>query len=159
MLLQPGAGKSELLNSDDVSSYQQTLNKENSAQDSAAKQTFDQTLINLFPKNPLQAMTEENMLQIITFAIFIGVGIIMVGSKAQMVHKFLEQTNEVLMYIVTMIMSVFAMELCPSGTHLQGQDLGQFSNWDVLLYCIVSLGNPFLCSLWYCCQVMEERVH
>lgn len=88
LVLQPGAGKSELLNSDDVSSYQQTLEKEDSSQDSAAKQTFDQTLINLFPKNPLQAMTDENMLQIITFAIFIGVGIIMVGSKAQMVHKF-----------------------------------------------------------------------
>lgn len=112
LVLQPGAGKSELLNSDDVSSYQQTLEKEDSSQDSAAKQTFDQTLINLFPKNPLQAMTDENMLQIISFAIFIGVGIIMVGSKAQMVHKFLEQTNDVLMYIVTMIMSVFA----PIGT-------------------------------------------
>jgi Na+/H+-dicarboxylate symporter len=46
---------------------------------------FDQTLINLFPKNPLQAMSEGNMLQIITFAIFIGIGIIMVGSKAQVV--------------------------------------------------------------------------
>ncbi|SCS35195.1 dicarboxylate/amino acid:cation symporter [Staphylococcus caeli] len=111
-ILQPGSGKSELLKSDDVSSYKQTLNKENSAQDSPAKQTFDQTLINLFPKNPLQAMATENMLQIITFAIFIGVGIIMVGAKAQLIHKFLDQTNEVLMYIVTMIMSVFA----PIGT-------------------------------------------
>ncbi|MBZ8173886.1 dicarboxylate/amino acid:cation symporter [Staphylococcus cohnii] len=112
LVLQPGEGKSDLLKSEDVSSYQKTLDKEDNSQSSAAKQSFDQTLINLFPKNPLQAMSEENMLQIITFAIFIGGGLIMVGSKAEAVHRLFEQTNEVLMYIVTMIMSVFA----PIGT-------------------------------------------
>src|SRR5699024_2402304 len=112
LIFNPGGGKSDLLQSEEVSSYQKTLDKKDGPQAAAADQTFDQTLINLFPKNPLQSMTDENMLQIITFAIFIGIGIIMVGSKAQMVHKFFEQTNEVLMYIVTMIMSVFA----PIGT-------------------------------------------
>lgn len=112
LVLQPGEGKSDLLKSKDVSSYQKTLDKEDNSQSSAANQSFDQTLINLFPKNPLQAMSEENMLQIITFAIFIGVGLIMVGSKAEGVYRLFEQTNEVLMYIVTMIMSVFA----PIGT-------------------------------------------
>jgi Na+/H+-dicarboxylate symporter len=112
LIFKPGAGHSDLLNSKDVTKYQQTLNKQNEGQDSAAKQTFDQTLINLFPKNPLQAMSEGNMLQIITFAIFIGVGIIMVGSKAQVVHRFFEQFNEVLMYVITMIMNLFA----PIGT-------------------------------------------
>ncbi|MEP9852344.1 dicarboxylate/amino acid:cation symporter [Staphylococcus aureus] len=112
LIFNPGGGKSDLLQSEEVSSYQKTLDKKDGPQAAAADQTFDQTLINLFPKNPLQSMIDENMLQIITFAIFIGIGIIMVGSKAQMVHKFFEQTNEVLMYIVTMIMSVFA----PIGT-------------------------------------------
>ncbi|MDU9418116.1 dicarboxylate/amino acid:cation symporter [Staphylococcus lloydii] len=112
LIFKPGAGHSDLLNSKDVTKYQQTLNKQNEGQDTAAKQTFDQTLINLFPKNPLQAMSEGNMLQIITFAIFIGVGIIMVGSKAQVVHRFFEQFNEVLMYVITMIMNLFA----PIGT-------------------------------------------
>ena len=112
LVLQPGEGKSDLLKSEDVSSYQKTLDKEDNSQSSAANQSFDQTLINLFPKNPLQAMSEENMLQIITFAIFIGIGLIMVGSKAEGVYRLFEQTNEVLMYIVTMIMSVFA----PIGT-------------------------------------------
>ena len=112
LVLQPGEGKSDLLKSEDVSSYQKTLDKEDNSQSSAANQSFDQTLINLFPKNPLQAMSEENMLQIITFAIFIEIGLIMVGSKAEGVYRLFEQTNEVLMYIVTMIMSVFA----PIGT-------------------------------------------
>ncbi|WP_342610385.1 dicarboxylate/amino acid:cation symporter [Staphylococcus hsinchuensis] len=110
MLFQPGQGKSDLFKSKDVDKYEQTLKKDSGGE--ATNQTFDQTLIDLFPKNPVKAMTDENMLQIITFAIFIGIGIIMVGSKAQIVHKFFEQTNEVLMYIITMIMNVFA----PIGT-------------------------------------------
>ena len=57
-------------------------------------------------------MTDGNMLQIITFAIFIGIGIIMVGSKADAVYRLFDQTNEVLMYIITMIMNLFA----PIGT-------------------------------------------
>ncbi|RIM75246.1 dicarboxylate/amino acid:cation symporter [Staphylococcus arlettae] len=112
LIFKPGDGHSDLLKSEDVSSYQKTLDKQSQGSENAAEQTFDQTLINLFPKNPLQAMSEGNMLQIITFAIFIGVGIIMIGSKAQIVHKFFEQTNEVLMYIITMIMNLFA----PIGT-------------------------------------------
>lgn len=112
LLLKPGEGHSDLLKSDDVSSYKQTLKQQDKAKDSPANQTFDQTLISLFPKNPIQSMTEGNMLQVITFAIFVGVGLIMVGSKAEIVHRFFEQTNEVLMYIITMIMGLFA----PIGT-------------------------------------------
>lgn len=57
-------------------------------------------------------MTEGNMLQVITFAIFIGIGIMMVGQKGEKVHHFFEQLNEVLMYIISMIMRKFA----PIGT-------------------------------------------
>ncbi len=32
------------------------------------------TLLNIIPKNPLQGMVEGNMLQIITFALFMGIG-------------------------------------------------------------------------------------
>lgn len=50
-------------------------------------QTFDQTLINLFPQNPMKSMVEQDMLPIITFAIFIGVGMIALGSKVEAVKK------------------------------------------------------------------------
>lgn len=112
LVVKPGAGHSDLLNSKEVTAYEKTLKDQNAAEDAPAKQTFDQTLINLFPKNPIMSMTEGNMLQVITFAIFIGIGIMVVGKKAEVVHKFFEQTNEVLMYIISMIMNVFA----PIGT-------------------------------------------
>ena len=60
----------------------------------------------------MQSMVEQDMLPIITFAIFIGIGMIALGNKIEVVRTFLEQTNDILMYIVTMIMNVFA----PIGT-------------------------------------------
>ena len=112
LIVKPGAGHSDLLKSEEVATYQKQLDSQKSGADSPMNQTFDQTLINFFPKNAVQAMTEGNMLQIITFAIFIGIGIMMVGEKGKIVHKFFEQFNEVLMYIISMIMNVFA----PIGT-------------------------------------------
>ncbi len=112
LIVRPGAGHSDLLKSKEVTAYQKKLEGQKSAADSPVNQTFDQTVINFFPKNPLEAMSGGNMLQIITFAIFIGIGIMMVGEKGRIVHQFFEQFNNVLMYIITMIMNVFA----PIGT-------------------------------------------
>ncbi|GGI40625.1 dicarboxylate/amino acid:cation symporter [Mammaliicoccus stepanovicii] len=112
LVFKPGVGQSDLLHSQDVKKY--GAEQKAKTADSAApeNQTFDQTLINLFPKNPLQSMVDQNMLPIITFAIFIGIGMIALGRKVEAVKTLFEQTNDILMYIVTMIMNYFA----PIGT-------------------------------------------
>ncbi|EGQ2920009.1 dicarboxylate/amino acid:cation symporter [Staphylococcus pseudintermedius] len=112
LIVKPGAGHSDLLKSEEVTTYQKKLDDQKATGASPINQTFDQTLINFFPKNAIQSMTTGNMLQIITFAIFVGIGIMMVGERGRIVHQFFEQFNEVLMYIVSMVMNVFA----PIGT-------------------------------------------
>ncbi|EIE3876624.1 TPA: dicarboxylate/amino acid:cation symporter [Staphylococcus pseudintermedius] len=112
LIVKPGAGHSDLLKSEEVTTYQKKLDDQKATGASPINQTFDQTLINFFPKNAIQSMTTGNMLQIITFAIFVGIGIIMVGERGRIVHQFFEQFNEVLMYIISMVMNVFA----PIGT-------------------------------------------
>ncbi|PCF48561.1 dicarboxylate/amino acid:cation symporter [Staphylococcus delphini] len=112
LVVKPGAGHSDLLKSEEVTTYQKKLDDQKATGASPINQTFDQTLINFFPKNAIQSMTTGNMLQIITFAIFIGIGIMMVGERGRIVHQFFEQFNEVLMYIISMVMNVFA----PIGT-------------------------------------------
>ncbi|TDM04662.1 dicarboxylate/amino acid:cation symporter [Macrococcus carouselicus] len=115
LVFKPGEGKTNLLASDDVKKYEQQQKQkaeEAEAQGMAAEQTFDQTLINLFPKNPVQAMADTNMLQIITFSLFIGIGMIALGDKVAGIRNLFEQANEILMYIVMMIMKYFA----PLGT-------------------------------------------
>lgn len=112
LVVKPGAGHSDLMKSTEVASYQKTLDKQSEGAEAPANQTFDQTLINLFPKNPIESMTQGNMLQVITFSIFIGIGMMVLGDKALVVRQFFEQFNEILMYIISMIMRVFA----PIGT-------------------------------------------
>ncbi|HCT0416951.1 TPA: dicarboxylate/amino acid:cation symporter [Staphylococcus pseudintermedius] len=112
LIVKPGAGHSDLLKSEEVTTYQKKLDDQKATGASPINQTFDQTLINFFPKNAIQSMTTGNMLQIITFAIFVGIGIMMVGERGRIVHQFFEQFNEVLMYIISMVMNVFA----PIGT-------------------------------------------
>ncbi|WP_414050490.1 dicarboxylate/amino acid:cation symporter [Macrococcus animalis] len=115
LVFKPGEGKSELLKSDEVKTYAEEQKKKAAAAEeegTSPNQTFDQTLINLVPKNPVLAMSETNMLQVITFAIFIGIGMIALREKVSAVKLLFEQTNEILMYIVTAIMQYFA----PIGT-------------------------------------------
>lgn len=115
LVFKPGEGKSDLLNSDEVKTYAEEQKKKAAAAEAEgtpANQTFDQTLINLIPKNPVLAMSETNMLQVITFAIFIGIGMIALREKVSAVKLLFEQTNEILMFIVTAIMQYFA----PLGT-------------------------------------------
>ncbi|EGQ3486143.1 dicarboxylate/amino acid:cation symporter [Staphylococcus pseudintermedius] len=112
LIVKPGAGHSDLLKSEEVTTYQKKLDDQKATGASPINQTFDQTLINFFPKNAIQSMTTGNMLQIITFAIFVGIGIMMVGERGRIVHQFFEQFNEVLMHIISMVMNVFA----PIGT-------------------------------------------
>lgn len=115
LVFKPGDGKSDLLNSDEVKTYAEEQKKKAAAAEeegTTATQTFDQTLINLIPKNPVLAMSETNMLQVITFAIFIGIGMIALREKVSAVKLLFEQTNEILMFIVTAIMQYFA----PIGT-------------------------------------------
>ena len=70
-----------------------------------------ETLMNIIPKNPLTAMSEGNMLQIIAFAIFIGIGLTALGEKTKGIFKLVEQANDLLMYLVTLV-----MKFAPYGT-------------------------------------------
>lgn len=68
------------------------------------------TLLNIIPTNPIEALTTGAVLQIIFFSIFLGIGISLVGEKAQSVQRFFEGLAEV-MYKITGIV----MKLVPIG--------------------------------------------
>lgn len=68
------------------------------------------TILNIIPTNPLESLTTGSILQIIFFAIFLGLGITMVGEKALPVQQFFEGLAEV-MYKITGIV----MKLVPIG--------------------------------------------
>ncbi|WP_163969250.1 dicarboxylate/amino acid:cation symporter [Oceanobacillus halotolerans] len=63
-----------------------------------------ETLVNIIPQNPIEAMSSGDMLQIIAFAIFIGIAIAMLGEKTVGIYRLFEQANDILIFIVNAIM-------------------------------------------------------
>ncbi|MEK4521521.1 dicarboxylate/amino acid:cation symporter [Psychrobacillus sp. FSL W7-1457] len=70
-----------------------------------------ETLLGIIPANPIEAMASGDMLQIIFFAVFIGLGISYLGSKVESVQRLMEQANELMMFLVTLV-----MKFAPIGT-------------------------------------------
>ncbi|GGJ99888.1 dicarboxylate:amino acid:cation symporter DAACS family protein [Lentibacillus kapialis] len=67
-------------------------------------------LLNIIPTNPIESLSSGNILQIIFFSIFIGIGITMVGQKADPVYRFFDGFAEI-MYKITWVI----MKLIPIG--------------------------------------------
>lgn len=65
-----------------------------------------ETLVNIIPTNPVASMSAGDMLQIIAFAVFIGIALAVLGDKTRGLHRLFDQANEVLMYLVNVIMKV-----------------------------------------------------
>lgn len=68
------------------------------------------TLLNIIPKNPIGAMADGDMLPIIVFALFVGIMLAKLGSRASNVANFFSQFNDIMM---EMTMSV--MKAAPIG--------------------------------------------
>lgn len=67
-------------------------------------------VINMFPTNPVDAMAQGSMLQLIIFSILLGVALARVGEVGQPVQRFFESLNEIIMKMVLML-----MHLAPYG--------------------------------------------
>lgn len=69
-----------------------------------------ETLLNIIPANPLKALVDGNMLQVIAFAIIVGCGIIGIGDKGKILHDFFDSFAEVMYKIIGVV-----MEFAPIG--------------------------------------------
>ena len=72
--------------------------------------SLSKVLIDLVPTNPIQAMTEGKMLQIIIFAVIFGFAVAHIGERGKRIAALFEDLNEVIMRVVTLI-----MQLAPYG--------------------------------------------
>lgn len=64
------------------------------------------TLLNIIPKNPIGSMANGDMLPIIVFALFVGIMLAKLGSKASTVSNFFSQFNDVMMEMTMAIMKI-----------------------------------------------------
>ncbi len=83
------------------------------------------SMIDIIPTNPVKAFAEGNMLQIITFSVFVGLALAMLGKKVRGVVKLFEQANEIMMFLVNVVMKFApygAFGLIASAVGKQGFD-------------------------------------
>ena len=65
-----------------------------------------ETLINIFPTNPVRAMADGNMLQIIVFSILFGLAMTLSGEPGQKLLGVFQDLNSVIMRLVMMLMNL-----------------------------------------------------
>ncbi len=68
------------------------------------------TLINIIPNNPFEALSTQNLLQIIFFALFFGFALIKLGEKGQVVLGFFQGCTEAMKEITSIV-----LEFTPYG--------------------------------------------
>lgn len=64
------------------------------------------TLLNIIPTNPVASLANGEMLQIIFFALIVGVILAKLKDKAQLVTNFFQQGNDIMMEMTMMIMKI-----------------------------------------------------
>jgi len=67
---------------------------------------LSEVIINLFPSNPIEAMAEGNMLQIIVFAGLFGLALTLAGEPGKRTLKIFNDLNSVIMRLVMLLMSI-----------------------------------------------------
>ena len=114
-LVKPGAG----MDPETIENIKLTFETSGNDMVGKAKMTQDagplQALIDIFPQNIFVALGDASMLQIIFFALFVGICLLLIEEKkAKPLIKFFDSLNEVVMKMVDLIMlfapyAVFAL--------------------------------------------------
>lgn len=65
-----------------------------------------QTILNIIPDNPFKALANGEMLQVIVFALIVGVILAKLGERAEVVANFISQFNDIMMEMTMMVMSL-----------------------------------------------------
>lgn len=68
--------------------------------------TLTQVIINMFPTNPINAMAEGNMLQVIVFALLFGIAMALSGEPGKRIAKVFDDLNTVVLKLVTILMNL-----------------------------------------------------
>ncbi len=68
--------------------------------------TVADTLLNIIPDNPIGSLANGNMLQIIFFALVVGILLAKMGERAEMVSNLMNQLNELMMEMTNLVMNL-----------------------------------------------------
>ena len=71
----------------------------------AEKTSAVDTLLDIIPDNPFSSLANGNMLQVIVFALIVGILLAKMGERAELVANFFSQFNDLMMEMTNLVMS------------------------------------------------------
>lgn len=81
--------------------------KSNAAEvEEMAATSLSDTILNIIPDNPLNSLASGNMIQIIVFALIVGIILAKLGERTETVGNFFSQFNDIMMEMTMMVMSL-----------------------------------------------------
>ena len=107
-----------------------------------------QTFLNIIPLNPVQALAEGNLLQLIFFAIFFGFALSSMGEAGKPLLNIFQTANEVMIRITAAVMRLAPYGVCALIAYTVGK-----SGLQVLLPLIKLIGIMYLAALTHVCIV------
>ena len=126
-LLNPGIG----VNMSDLASSTTTAPGESTS--------IIDTILNIIPTNPFNALGQGVMLQIIFFALFLGVVLAKLGDRVETVSNFCSQGNSIMMEMTTII-----MKIAPIGVFCLIAKTFSTLGFDMLIPMLKYMGCVFL---------------
>lgn len=123
---------------------------------STATTSMADTFLNIIPANIFEALSQGTMLQIIFFALILGVILGRLGDKVNIVNSFFQQFNSVMMRMVTIVLKVAPIgvfcliantftnlglsAIVPLGKFIGGTYLGLFAQLFIVYMLLLSIG-------------------
>jgi len=90
-IVRPGSGTTEFLNT--------------AEQVESVSYNFIDNVVSWVPENIVQSMFEANMLQIIVFALFLGIALLSLGEKVKVFVSFIDQGSDTMLKITEFVMA------------------------------------------------------
>jgi len=145
--LKPGANLPESVKAEMKASYGETVGAQ--ARRAEQRPGIGEVLVSIIPDNPADSLVKADMLQIIFFAMFMGVVISLLDKKKmKIVIQFFEAVNDIMVKIVEIVIkvapyAVFALIAAVVGTF--GADILM----SLLRYCAVVIGGLAILAFTY----------
>lgn len=114
----------------------------------ADKTSVADTLLNIIPENPFQSMANGIMLQVIVFALIVGILLAKMGERAELIANFMNQCNDLMME-----MTGFVMSFAPIGVFFLIAKTFSNLGFDAFLPLLKYMGSVVL-ALFVQCFVM-----
>lgn len=115
----------------------------------AAEFDFIKNVVSWFPTNIIESMANANMLQIIVFCLFLGVALLALGDKVEIVKKLIAQGNDVMLKITEYVIAFSPFGICALMAKLVSSISGAMMKEVIVFILTIDVVIVIYGLIWY----------